>query len=125
MKALLVVLLVVAVAACDQPATGSVVSIVAVAGPTCPVVSDPPETNCDDRPVDGAVIIVRDEGGAEVARTTTDAEGMATVELPPGRYLLEPQPVEGLMGTAPPIDVTVIQDAVMDPVTVAYDTGIR
>ena len=125
MKAMILLLLAIAVGACDQPSGSGAVRVVAVAGPTCPVVSDPPDPNCDDRPVDGAVIVVRDEGGGEVARMTTDADGNATLELAPGRYVLVPQPVEGLMGTAAPIEVTVVEGAAGEPVMVAYDTGIR
>ena len=39
-------------------------------------------------------------GGSEVARVDTAADGSFFVGLPPGDYLLEPQAVEGLMGTA-------------------------
>jgi hypothetical protein len=125
MKAVILLLLVTGVGACDQVSGSGAVTIVAVAGPTCPVVSDPPDPDCDDRPVDGAVIRVRDESGGEVARMTTDADGNATVELAPGRYVLVPQPVEGLMGTAAPIEVTLVEGMAGEPVTVAYDTGIR
>lgn len=107
------------------PTAVSAVQVVAVAGPTCPVVSDPPDPDCDDRPVVGALIIVRDEGGAEVARLVTDGDGTAVVELSAGRYRLEPQPVEGLMGTAPPVDMTLVDGVALEPVTIPYDTGIR
>ena len=42
----------------------------------------------------------------------------------PGDYTLEPQPVEGLMGTAQPMPFTVADGAVTW-LDVAYDTGIR
>ena len=125
MKATFLLLLAITVGACDQPAASGAVTVVAVAGPTCPVVSDPPDPNCEDRPVPGAVIIVRDENGGEVARMTTDADGNAALELAPGRYVLVPQPVEGLMGTAAPIEVTVVEGAAGEPVGILYDTGIR
>ncbi len=58
--------------------------------------------------------------------TALAAEGIETVSLalPPGDYLLEPQPVEGLMGAAAAAPFTVSSDAVT-PLDVAYDTGIR
>lgn len=123
---LLIVLLVI-VGGCQTPAPsgGEAVRILALAGPTCPVVSDPPDPDCEERPVEGAVIVVADEDGAEVARMTTDGEGSASVELAPGSYLLVPQPVEGLMGTAVPIEITVAHGVAGEPVTIAYDTGIR
>lgn len=119
------ILLAAILGACNQPTASGAVSIVALAGPTCPVVSDPPDPDCDDRPVDGAVIVVHDEGGGEVTSMTTDANGLASLTLPPGRYTLVPQAVEGLMGTPGPIEVTVVQGESGEPVTIPYDTGIR
>jgi hypothetical protein len=95
------------------------------AGPTCPVVTDPPDPSCADRPVDGAVLVVTTLDGVEVARTTSDAEGRFNLSLAPGTYRLEPQPVEGLMGTAAPIEFTVQLDAPSAELLVSYDTGIR
>jgi hypothetical protein len=94
----------------------------ALAGPTCPVVrvGDPA---CNDRPVSGATILIRDAAGTVVAQMTTDADGRFQVGLPPGPYRIEPQPVEGLMGTANTLDVTV--GATYKVVDISYDTGIR
>jgi hypothetical protein len=94
----------------------------ALAGPTCPVVrvGDPA---CNDRPVSGATILIRDAAGTVVAQMTTDADGRFQVGLPPGPYRIEPQPVEGLMGTASTLDVTV--GATYKVVDISYDTGIR
>jgi hypothetical protein len=103
----------------------SAVQVSVLAGPTCPVVSDPPDPDCDDRPIEGAEIIIQDEDGAEVARMTTDGDGAAAIELAPGRYVLVPQPVEALLGTPPPVSVTVVSGVDAELVRIAYDTGIR
>lgn len=95
-----------------------------VAGPVCPVETVPPDPACAPRPVAGAVLVIRDGTGSEVARTTTGAEGSFFVELPAGDYLVEPQPVEGLMGTAGTQSVTVKEGGTAT-VRLDYDTGIR
>jgi hypothetical protein len=94
-----------------------------VAGPTCPVVTEPPQSGCADRPVAGAVLVVIDGTGKQVRSVTSAADGSFTIELTPGRYRLVPQPLPGLMGTAP--EQTVTLDASAQEVTVTYDTGIR
>jgi hypothetical protein len=94
----------------------------ALAGPTCPVVK-PGDPNCNDRPVVGASILIRDATGTVVAQMTTDADGRFHVSVPPGDYRVEPQPVEGLMGAANTFEVTV--GATFSEVQIAYDTGIR
>jgi hypothetical protein len=97
---------------------------VVTAGPTCPVAKDPPDPNCNERPVADAVLVVRDPSGKEVARTTTAKDGTFFIDVPAGGYVVEPQPVTGLMGTAQPQSVTV-NDNVTSRLEVSYDTGIR
>jgi hypothetical protein len=93
------------------------------AGPTCPVVVSDGDPSCANRPVAGATVHVLDATGLEVAEMTTNAAGSFTVTLPAGRYRLEADPVDGLMGNPSPTDVAV--DAGLTDVELAYDTGIR
>jgi len=95
------------------------------AGPTCPVVTNPPDPACAERPVPGAVLVIQNANGREVARVTAGQDGSFALKLAPGAYRLVPQPVEGLMGTASPIDFTVQAGQPTTEVQVSYDTGIR
>jgi hypothetical protein len=97
----------------------------AVAGPTCPVESEPPDPACEDRPVAGAEILIRGAAGETVATARTAEDGSFSVSLPAGRYEVVPQPVEGLMGTAAAVDVVVPEGGQPEPIILAYDTGIR
>ena len=45
-----------------------------LAGPTCPVQKDPPDPDCADRPVTGAVLVVFDSSGQEVTRAASNPE---------------------------------------------------
>lgn len=116
------------VVACQQPpeiGPTTAQSGIVLAGPTCPVVRDPPDPACEDRPVAGAEIVAVDAQGQEVARASSDAEGRFSLALPAGEYQLVPQPVEGLLGTASPTEIVVVDGAPLEPVTIVYDTGIR
>jgi len=95
------------------------------AGPTCPVVTNPPDPACAERPVAGAVLVIRDQSGREVGRVTAGKDGTFVLQLAPGAYQLVPQPVKGLMGTAAPIDFEVEAGQPTTEVQVSYDTGIR
>jgi hypothetical protein len=95
------------------------------AGPTCPVERIPPDPACADRPVVGAVMIVTDADGREVARVTSGADGTFVVDLAPGSYHLTAEPAAGLMGTPGPIDFVVEADQPSAVLQVSYDTGIR
>jgi Carboxypeptidase regulatory-like domain len=103
--------------------TGSGIGGEVTAGPTCPAerVGD---SACAHRPVKGALLVVQDASGKEVARFTTDASGLFRIDLPAGTYTLASQPVTGIMGTAAPQQVTVAAGKVT-MVALGYDTGIR
>jgi hypothetical protein len=88
------------------------------------VAQNPPDPECDDRPVADAALLVVGGDGATLAEIRTDAGGQFEVTLPPGAYTLVPQPVEGLLGTASPQEFTVGPASGPD-LDVAYDTGIR
>lgn len=96
----------------------------ATAGPVCPVERNPPDPGCAARPVAGAVLVIRDATGTQLARVTTGADGTFFMSLPPGDYVVEPQPANGLMGTAGPQNVKV-SDGAVSAIQVDYDTGIR
>jgi hypothetical protein len=117
-------LLVITLVACT-PAPDATLQVVAVAGPTCPVVSDPADPACADRPVEGAQLVVLGEDGEEIARAMTDADGRASIGLPAGRFTVVPQPAQGLMGTAPPAEILIVPGDDPERLVVAYDTGIR
>ena len=97
---------------------------VALAGPVCPVESVPPDPNCAPRPVAGATVVIRDAAGSQVAQTVTAADGSFFVAVPAEDYTVEPRPVDGLIGTAAPLEVSV-KDGIATQVQLEYDTGIR
>jgi len=98
----------------------------ATAGPVCPVEQVPPDPSCAPRPVAGAVLAIVTAAGAEVARARTAGDGSFAFDVPEGDYRLVPQPVEGLLGTAPPIEFSArLGGPQPAPLDVQYDTGIR
>jgi hypothetical protein len=112
-------------ACCQAPNPDQSITGIVTAGPVCPVVTDPPDPDCDDRPVAGAEIVVRDASGKTVGTVRTAEDGTFSVPVERGRYELVPQPVEGLMGTAAAVEVTVREGVPADPIEITYDTGIR
>jgi hypothetical protein len=95
------------------------------AGPTCPVERDPPDPACAPRLIAGAVLVVADASGTEVARATSAEDGTFSIELAPGAYRLTAQRADGLMGTPEPMDFQVEAAGPMTELQVSYDTGIR
>jgi len=123
MKGLVLALVFVAVA-CSQDLDLYEVHGVALAGPVCPVETDPPDPNCEPRPVMGARIEARDPDGAVVATAVTSDDGGFTLSLPSGSYSVVGQRAEGLMGVPDPVEIIVETEAI-ELGTLLYDTGIR
>lgn len=124
-----IAVLILTIAACTSagvpsPAPGTGLAITAVAGPTCPVETIPPDPACAPRLVAGAKVDILDGQGATVATVVLDAQGAAVVALPAGNYVVQAQPAAGLMGTPESMNVTVV-DGTLTPVVLSYDTGIR
>ena len=107
------------------PASGTgTVTIVALAGPVCPVEPFPPDPDCAPQPVDGALMAVFDARGQQVQQAATGSDGLLVLELPAGAYYVVPAPVDGLMGT-PSAQAFSIGGGDHLPVRFDYDTGIR
>lgn len=100
------------------------VSGLALAGPTCPVETNPPDPACAPRPVVGAVIEALDSSESVQASAVTGDDGGFTLSLPAGDYTIVAQSAEGLMGVPSPLEVTVV-DGPVDLGVLEYDTGIR
>jgi hypothetical protein len=96
------------------------------AGPVCPVEQSPPDPRCAPRPVAGAVIVATDEGGQEVGRATSAADG--TYELTAGQtgaVVLTALPVDGLARPPAPVRLVFNGPGEVEHIDLEYDTGIR
>jgi hypothetical protein len=115
-------------AACDtaDPREEGSLLVVAMAGPTCPVETDPPDPDCAPRPVAGAPVFVSPANGQDIviAQGETDADGRLTLDVPAGDYLVTAGAVEGLMAAPEPVVVSVLAGVTIE-VPLGYDTGIR
>ena len=104
-----------------SPETG--IHISAVAGPTCPVETVPPDPACAAKPVARAPILIDDGAGAR-ATVVTDAAGQAFAALAPGTYSVSAQGTAGFMGGPEPQQV-LVEDGSVTELVLTYDTGIR
>ena len=125
-QAILVLLLVLAACTPEPPPGMGSILVDAIAGPVCPVETEPPDPECAPRPVEAAVILVQPADGRDivVAQGETDAEGRVVLEVPPGNYLVFGSVVEGVMGVPQPASASV-EAGGRTLVALEYDTGIR
>jgi len=94
-------------------------------GPICPVMREPPDPNCADKPYATTVqvIAVGSPKSSPFATVETDKEGRYEVMLPPGEYAL--QPVGGsVMPRCGTKNITIEPDVILET-DLSCDTGIR
>jgi len=93
----------------------------ATVGPTCPVVTNPPDPACADRPYAGR-FVVESVGGAHVADFTTAADGSYAVALAPGSYQVRPRDANTMPSMAP--QPFTVRDG-WSLLNLSLDSGIR
>ena len=91
-------------------------------GPTCPV-EQPGQAPCVT-PYAAKLVITAESDGAVVARVTSAADGTFEVLVPPGDYVIAPEPGGDPFPVGQPVAVHVDAGAFSE-VEVSYDTGIR
>ena len=95
-----------------------------VAGPQCPVASDPLPPECEDQPVGDAQLAMGEPGWDDLIPLPLAADGTFVVRTPPGDYLITAEPHPRYMGTPAPTEFTIGAGEVVD-VLISYDTGVR
>jgi Carboxypeptidase regulatory-like domain len=100
---------------------------VVVSGPSCPIEanSETPSPQCADQPVEGATIIIRTEDRQDQHTAVTDEQGRFSINLDPGTYVLEPQPIDRFPSAPNPQTVSITADKTTQAAPIHYDTGIR
>ena len=58
-------------------------------GPTCPVLRDPPDPDCDDRPTSQSFVVTNLDDKKAHSQFISDESGRFKIVLPPGRYTIE------------------------------------
>ena len=107
----------------SPPPTGGVEGTVWI-GPTCPVVQNPPDPECDDRRFETPLVLVR-AGTDEVAgRFSSDANGTFLVPAHPDTYEIRRPPDAGQPPSCHAGPFQVEADRYTH-VTVTCDSGIR
>lgn len=92
-------------------------------GPTCPVMRDPPDPQCADKPYATTIIVRRAGSSVAFATGKSDATGAFQFSLPPGAYTLSASGGT-MLPRCSPVDVTVGASG-YSVADISCDTGIR
>lgn len=101
------------------PSTKNVLSGVVDTAPACPG-PERMDAPCPPRPLAGATVTVS-AGGTVLATTTTDASGLFTLQMLPGRYLVTARQLDGLRSQVSML----VQVPQSQRLELTVDSGIR
>ena len=104
------------------PATSGIRGTVLL-GPTCPVMKDPPDPQCADRPFATDLVIATPDGSRTITTFRSDAAGSFKVALQPGSYIIRGN-ISHTMPTCD-TDTFVVKAGTYTEVAVSCDSGIR
>ncbi len=93
-------------------------------GPTCPVMRDPPDPQCADKPYATQLVLTNADGSRVIKTFASDAEGKFRIDIKPGMYAIRTAAAANLLPycQSQPFELKV-NDSV--EVAVSCDTGIR
>lgn len=93
-------------------------------GPTCPVMMDPPDPECADKPYATNLVLTTVDGSRVLKTFSSDVLGKFSVEAPPGKYSIRSAAAANILPycQSGPFELSV-NDSV--EVLVSCDTGIR
>ena len=106
-----------------QATTGSISGTVLL-GPTCPVVMDPPDPECDDKPYATSLIVTTVDGAKVIKQFSSDAAGKFSVALAPGEYIIRSAAAANILPYCQS-PVFRVSASTITEVAVSCDTGIR
>lgn len=92
------------------------------ASPVCPV--ETLDDVCRPRPLANKLVQIKGPDGKSITMTT-DQQGTFSIQLPPGRYLLEVQSVSYPMRQRAPLTAVSVVAGQTSEINIPIDTGIR
>lgn len=73
----------------DIPVKKGGISGTVIIGPMCPVMRDPPDPKCADKPYKTQLVITAKDSSQVIKEFSSDENGKFSVELAPGEYLIK------------------------------------
>jgi hypothetical protein len=92
-------------------------------GPTCPVMMNPPDPQCADKPYETTLVISSTQSGKSSLVVKTDATGHYKALLAPGTYIVSAQS-GATLPRLQPINF-LVRNGMMTELNFSFDSGIR
>jgi hypothetical protein len=94
-------------------------------GPICPVVNDPPDPDCADRPYGTRLVVTTADQSSVIKEFASDSLGRFRVEVAPGEYAIRSAVAANVLPFCASSETISVSPDASTSVTVYCDTGIR
>jgi hypothetical protein len=94
-------------------------------GPTCPVIQDPPDPECADRPYETELALTSADESRIIKKFRSAADGTFHIEVPPGEYVIRSASVTNTFPVCRSDGTILVSVNGYAEITVYCDTGIR
>lgn len=94
-------------------------------GPTCPVMRNPPDPQCADRPYGTKLLLKTSDGSSIVKEFSSDSYGNFRVEVSPGEYQIIGAPSTNILPRCSSNGTIKVLSNTYTETTISCDTGIR
>ena len=101
------------------------ISGVVLLGPTCPVMHNPPDPKCADKPYQTNLLVTTINGTRIIKEFSSDENGRFSVELIPGKYVLQNKHSASMLPRCTSNGIQKVAPNEFTNVTISCDTGIR
>lgn len=94
-------------------------------GPSCPVMRDPPDPQCADKPYKAALVVTTPDGSRVVAQFSSDTTGKFKVNVVPGEYVIRSASTTNFYPRCSSNGNVIVKAGMFTDIAVSCDTGIR
>jgi hypothetical protein len=105
-----------------EPGTGVEGSV--MLGPTCPVMREPPDPQCADKPYAGKLALTTADGARVIKEFASDQSGHFSLSITSGTYAIRSAPGANMLPRCASLNFMVIP-GLYTSIQVSCDTGIR
>jgi hypothetical protein len=94
-------------------------------GPTCPVVKDPPEEGCEDKPFETTLVVTTRDGARVIKEFSSDENGKFSVSVASGEYSIKSAAAANVLPYCASNGTVIVSSDYYIETTVYCDSGIR
>ena len=109
----------------EPPKQGSGIRGSVLLGPTCPVMMDPPDPKCDDKPFETKLALTTPDGSRVIKEFYSNALGTFSVSVSPGKYSIRSAVAANVLPYCSSDGEVQVSAGKFSEIIVHCDSGIR